>query len=116
MTRELTSNTGRTIALLVQVVDGADVVETTASHEVTTGCIGASHNPGGTQGNGVDLVGGIGIPNNELAILRSRNQVPPIGRPVHGVNLSQVTLQCSLGLHKLVLGNRLMSLLCDSAN
>ncbi|KAI6776702.1 hypothetical protein HG530_000647 [Fusarium avenaceum] len=46
MARELTSNTGRAVALLVQVVDGADVVETTASNKVATRGVGAGHNPG----------------------------------------------------------------------
>jgi hypothetical protein len=78
MSRELTSNTGRTVALLVQVVDGAYVVETTASNKVATRGIGAGHNPGRSQGNGVDFVSSIGVPDNELAILRSRNQMSPV--------------------------------------
>lgn len=39
-----------------------------------------------------------------------------VSRPVHGINLSQVALECPLGLHQLVPGNRLMGLLCNSAN
>jgi hypothetical protein len=42
--------------------------------------------------------------------------VSAVGRPVHGVDLGQVTLECSLGLHELVSGDRLVSLLCDGAN
>lgn len=116
MTRKFTSNTSGAITLLVQVVDRADVVETTASNKVATRGVGAGHDPGGSQGNGVHFVGGVGIPDNQFAILRSRDKVPPVGRPVHSIDLGQVTLQCSLGLHKLVLGNGLMGLLRDCAN
>jgi len=79
VTRKLAGDTSRTVALLVQVVDRADVVETTASNKVATRGIGAGHDPRGSQGNGVHLVGGIGIPDNEFTILRGRDEVPPIG-------------------------------------
>lgn len=64
----------------------------------------------------MDLVGGVSIPDNELAILRSRDEVSPVGRPVHSVNLGQMTLERPLSLHELVLGDRLMGLLRDSTN
>lgn len=35
----------------------------------------------------MNFVGGVGIPDNELAVLRSGNEVSSVGRPVHGVNL-----------------------------
>lgn len=54
-----------------QVVDGANVVETTAGHVVSAGRIGTSHDPGRAQGNGVDFVGGVGVPDDELSVLRS---------------------------------------------
>ena len=79
MTRKLAGDTSRTVALLVQVVDRADVVETTASNKVATRGVGAGHDPGGSQGDGVNLVGGISIPDDEFTILRSRDEVPPIG-------------------------------------
>lgn len=46
MARELPRHTGGTIALLVQVVDGANVVETTASDEIAARGIGTGHDPG----------------------------------------------------------------------
>lgn len=41
------------------------------------------------------LVGGKGIPNKEFTVLRGRNQVNLIGRPVHSIDLGQVTLEGS---------------------
>lgn len=59
----------------------------------------------------MDLVCGVGIPDDELAILRGGNEVSSISGPVHRINLCQMALQGSLGLHELVLGNRFVSLL-----
>lgn len=67
--RELTRNTRRAILLLVEIIDGADIVEATASNVVTTGGVGAGHDPRRAQGDGVDFIGGVGIPDDELAIL-----------------------------------------------
>lgn len=61
-----------------QVVDGADVVETTASDVVARGRVGAGHDPGRSQGDGVDLVGCVGVPDDELAVLRGRDEVPTV--------------------------------------
>lgn len=52
-----------------QGVDGADVVEATAGDEVPGGGIGGGHDPGGAEWDGVDLVGGVGVPDDELAVL-----------------------------------------------
>lgn len=46
MARELPRHSGRTVALLVQVVDGADVVEATTGNIVSTGRVGTGHDPG----------------------------------------------------------------------
>lgn len=45
MARELSSNTCRTVAVRVEVVNGADVIETTASDVVSAGGIGTGHDP-----------------------------------------------------------------------
>lgn len=66
---ELTRDAGRAFAR-GQVVDGADVVQTTASHVVPARRIGTGHDPGRSQGDGVDFVGGVGIPDDELTVLR----------------------------------------------
>lgn len=66
---ELTRDTGRTFTR-GQVVDGTDVVQTTASNVVPTRRIGTGHDPGRSQGDGVDFVGGVGIPDDELSVLR----------------------------------------------
>lgn len=116
VTGELASDARGAIALLVEVVDGADIVEATAGNEVAARSVGAGHDPGGAQGNGVDLVGSVGVPDNELSVLRGRDKVPSVGRPVHGVDLGQMTLERPLGLHQLVLRDWLMSLLRNSAD
>lgn len=64
----------------------------------------------------MNLVGGVGVPDNQLPILRGGNQVPAVGRPVHRVDLGQVALERSLRLHELVLGDGLVSLLGNSAH
>lgn len=69
MAREFSGNARRAVALLVQIIDGANVVEATTGDKVSAGGVGAGHDPGGSQGNGVDLVCGICIPDNELAVL-----------------------------------------------
>lgn len=69
MTRQFPSHACGAIALLIEVVDGANVVEAAAGHEVSAGSIGAGHDPRRSQGNGVDFVRRVGIPDDELAIL-----------------------------------------------
>lgn len=51
----------------------------------------------------MDFVGGVGIPDDELSVLRGRDQVSPIGRPVHGINLCEMSLQGLARLHHLIL-------------
>ena len=76
-----------------EVVHGADVVETTAGDERAGGGVAAGHNPGGAEGDGVDLVGAETVPHEKLAVLGGGHEVVAVGRPVHGVDLGQVTLQ-----------------------
>lgn len=64
----------------------------------------------------MDFVGGVGIPDDEFAVLGGGNEMSSIGGPVHGVNLGQVALEGSLGLHKLVSGDWLVGLLGDSTD
>ena len=99
MTRQFAGNTGRALSILVEIVDGADIIQTTASDIIAAWGIGASHDPAGPQGDGVDLVSGVGIPNDELAILGGRNEVAAIGSPVHGVDLGKVAAESATGTH-----------------
>lgn len=62
----------------------------------------------------MDFVGGVGIPDDELSVLRGGNEVSSVGGPVHGVDLGQMALERSLRPHELVLGDGLVSLLGDS--
>lgn len=64
----------------------------------------------------MDFVGGVCVPDDELAVLRCRNEMSAVGRPVHGINLGQVAFQGALSFHELVLGNWLVSLLGDNSD
>ncbi len=90
---------GAVCLVVVKVVDGADVVQTAASDKVSRRRIGTGHDPTGAQRDSVHLVGGIGVPDDELSILRGRNQMPAIGGPVHGINLGKMTAEGSAGTH-----------------
>lgn len=79
-------------------VDGADVVEATAGDEVPGGGIGGGHDPGGAEWDGVDLVGGVGVPDDELAVLGGGDDVAGVGGPVEGVDLGEVALERAAGL------------------
>lgn len=61
-----------------EIVDGTDVVETTAGDEIARWRIGAGHDPGRAQGDSIDLVSRVGVPDDQLAVLRGRDQVPLI--------------------------------------
>jgi len=83
-----------------QAIDGAEVIEAAARHEVARGRIGASHDPRRAQGNGMDFIGGESVPNNELSVLRGRDQMARVvAGPVHGVDLAEVALQNATLLH-----------------
>ena len=52
-----------------QVVDRADVVEPSARDKVARGGVGAGHDPRGPERDRVDLVRGVGVPDDEFAVL-----------------------------------------------
>ena len=47
----------------------------------------------------MDFVCRISIPDNELAVLRSRHQMTAIGRPVHGIDFGQMSFEHTARLH-----------------
>ena len=47
----------------------------------------------------MDFVGGVGVPNDELSVLRSRYKVATVSSPVHGVNLGQMTPESASRAH-----------------
>lgn len=47
----------------------------------------------------MDFVGGVGIPDDELAILRGGDKVSAIRRPVHGVDFCQMAFQVPPRFH-----------------
>lgn len=110
----------------LQTVDGADVVEAAAGDVRARGRVGAGHHPAAAQRNGVHLVRRVGVPHDQLAVLRGRHQVsaelgigkrererliqiemekmanlnlPRVGAPVHGVDLGEVAAQRASGAH-----------------
>lgn len=82
-----------------KIVDGTDVVQTTTGDVVSTGSVCARHDPRGPQWDGVNFVCGVGVPDDEFAVLRGGDEMATVGRPVHSVNLGQMTLQRPPGLH-----------------
>ena len=85
---------------LLELVDGAKVVQASArDHVVDRGLKRAGHDPGGSEGNGLDLVGGHGVPNDQLTVLGRGNELGGVSSPVHCINLTEVTLEdpASLG-------------------
>lgn len=83
----------------LEVVDRADVVQPTAGDEIARRGVSAGHDPRGTERDGVDFVGGVGVPDDELAVLRGRDEVPLVLGPVHRVDLGQVAFERASGLH-----------------
>ena len=98
MTGKFSGDAGRAVAS-GKVVNGTDVVKTTTSDVVAAGSIGTSHDPRGSERDGVDLVCAVGVPDDELTVLRSRDEMPSVSRPVHGVDLCEMALEGTLSLH-----------------
>ena len=98
MPRELSRNACRAFSRR-QVVDGADVVKTTARDVVARRRVGAGHDPRGSQRDGVDLVRCVSVPDDELSVLGGGDEMSSVGGPVHGVDLGKMALECALGLH-----------------
>ena len=110
--RELPGHPCGAVALLVEVVDGAYVVEAAAGDKVPARGVGARHDPRGSQRNRVDLVGAVGVPDDQLTILRGRDEMSSVSRPMHSINLCEMALERALGLH-LQARERLGTLACD---
>ena len=82
-----------------QVVDRADIIQATAGHEVSTGRICTGHDPAGAQRDRMNLVGSVGIPDDELAVLRSRDKVSSVGGPMHSIDFGEMALEVTSWLH-----------------
>lgn len=61
---------------IFQAVDGADVVEAAASDKAARRRVRTCHDPGRAQRDGVNLVGGVRVPYDQLAILAGRDKIP----------------------------------------
>ena len=78
----------------LELVDGAKVIQSSASNHVVDGGLeGAGHDPGGPKGDGLDLVCGHGVPDDELSILGSGHKLGGVASPVHSINLSEMSLK-----------------------
>ena len=80
-------------------VNGTYVVQTSASNELARWRVGTGHDPRRSERDGVDLVGGVGIPDNELAILRCGDDMSVVGRPMHSVDLGKMTFESTTDSH-----------------
>lgn len=79
---------------LLDVVDGADVVQSSAGDQISLGRLErAGHDPRRAERDGRDLVGREGVPYDELSVLRGGDQGLGVRGPVHGVDLAEVTPQ-----------------------
>ena len=47
----------------------------------------------------MEFVCGIGVPDDKFSILRGRDEVPPVGGPVHGVDFGLVAFEGFLDFH-----------------
>lgn len=47
----------------------------------------------------MDFVCGVCIPDDELAVLRCRDEVSPVGGPVHGIDFGEMSLERAFRLH-----------------
>ena len=47
----------------------------------------------------MDLVGGVGVPDDKLSVLGCRDEVTAVGGPVHGIDLCKVTAEGATGTH-----------------
>lgn len=93
MGAELSCTVDATTIWPAQIIDRADVVETTASDKVARRCIGAGHDPRGAKGDCVNLVRSVGVPDDEFAVLRSRYKMPPVLRPMHSIDLCKMATE-----------------------
>ena len=59
----------------VQVVDRTDVIESAAGHERPGRRVRTGHHPARSQRDRVHFVGRIRVPDDQLAVLRSRYQM-----------------------------------------
>jgi len=96
---ELASTLDTTALLAVEVVDGADVVQSTACDEVARRRVGASHDPTRPQRDGVDLVGSVGVPDDKLAVLGGGYEVTAVSSPVHRVYFGEMAPERPPRLH-----------------
>ena len=88
---------GNIIAL--QAENRANIVQTTTSHKVPRGRVANSHHPRRAKRDSVDFVGGDSIPNQQLSVLGSGDNVFVVVRPVQSVDLGQVTFQGTTDFH-----------------
>lgn len=90
---------GANAFLRTEVVNRADIVETTARDKVSGRRVCAGHDPGRPEWDGVDLVRRIGVPDDELAVLGGGHEVALVCCPMHRINLRKMSLERAPWLH-----------------
>jgi len=78
---------------VVHVINGALVVHSSAGHEVARRREGHRHHPGGSQRDDLHLIGGPGVPDDQLSIQGSRDAVARVPGKMHRVHLVDVALE-----------------------
>ena len=84
---------GSHVLLQGERVDGDLVVQTSAGYHLSWRSEGAGHHPGGGHGDCVLLVGGERVPDDQLSVLRGRDQVALVQAPVDAEDLGAVAFQ-----------------------
>lgn len=98
VTTELTSHLRCAFARF-QVVDAANVIQATAGNPIARRRIRARHDPRRPQWNGMYLICRVGIPDDQLAILRGRHKMSLVEGPVHRIDLCKMALERPSDLH-----------------
>lgn len=69
-----------------QRVDRADVVQSTARNVLPRRRVGTRHDPAAPERNGVNFIRGVSVPDDQLAVLRRRDQMTTVVGPLQSVD------------------------------
>lgn len=78
---------------------GTDVIQATTDCILSRKSVCIGHDPERAQGNGMSLICGIAVPDDEFSILRRTGIEFGVWVAVPGINLGLMSSQCSPGSH-----------------